>query len=491
MKKVLFFLIIIITIFIKIKTPVMAEIGENKTIWDYNRDDFINHALMGNDDFFDTKKQEIIDRELEKVLNVKLIPITLEECLQIAVMNNYVIKTRTALERESVWNKRNAYSNLLPEFSYDFSLQFLSGTYLVGGIVPNRVNEKAIQSYITADWNIFEKGRVFFDISAKRNLYKSAKLLKDFSKEEIIYYTAKSYYKLMQDKAELDIYTSNVIDRKAQYELTQARYKVGVGTKFDVYRSEAELEKSRQQYTRAFNTVRSSQAKLANYMGVDVLTPLYPKDVIINKKQLIEEENETLITWAKKSRKDIQAEFKRIEAMKAERTAYYTEFIPNIQMNYVKAENGTVRVGVYPSNTFSINVNATLGDHLGLGTMTKVKAHTSKIKAAEYSLEQKIRDIEENIITSQQNARSAEERIKSSKKEVEASIESLNSSIILMNAGLSTFIDVIQAQALKVDAQVRLAENITDYNISEVEILFNSGIISIDNVLNGIYKSTP
>ena len=35
-----------------------------------------------------------------------------------------------------------------------------------------------------------------------------------------------------------------------------------------------------------------------------------------------------------------------------------------------------------------------------------------------------------------------------------------------------------------------LAENITDYNIAQVQLLFDSGIISIDNVLNG-YQHTP
>ena len=106
------------------------------------------------------------------------------------------------------------------------------------------------------------------------------------------------------------------------------------------------------------------------------------------------------------------------------------------------------------------------------------------------TLIQKTRDIEETIITSNQNSLSAKERVEASRTEVFASGKSLESSIKLMNAGVSTFLDVIQAQGLKVNAQVGLAENITDYNIAQVQLLFDSGIISIDNVLNG-YQQTP
>lgn len=137
-----------------------------------------------------------------------------------------------------------------------------------------------------------------------------------------------------------------------------------------------------------------------------------------------------------------------------------------------------------------MSVSAPLGKNLGVETITQVKASTENIKAAQMTLIQKTRDIEETIITSNQNSLSAKERVEASRTEVFASGKSLESSIKLMNAGVSTFLDVIQAQGLKVNAQVGLAENITDYNIAQVQLLFDSGIISIDNVLNG-YQQTP
>ncbi|MBQ2645340.1 TolC family protein [bacterium] len=487
MKKLLYILLLIFFF----EGNVYAEDGySDKTIWDYTRDDFVNNALLGNKSFFEEKKQEKIDKELERLLNIKLIPVSLENCLKLAVLNNYNIKSKKATVKENDWYKKNAYTQFLPDIEYDFSIQKLSGTYLIGGIVPGDINETPIQSIFTIGWDVFNKGRTFFEVSERRSLYKASVFQEKFTRDEVILNTAICYYELLKNKAEVDIYATNVIDRKAQYDLTTARYNVGVGTKFDIYRAEAELAKAKQQYITSFNSIRIIQAKLANLTGIDITVPLYPKEIIIQEKTLSNIEIPELIKYAKASRKDILAEKKRIDAMKAVRTSQYTEFIPDVRVDYLNAHNGTVRIGLYPSNSLTLTVSVPLAKKMGLDTVTRAKAQTEAIKSAQLELEQKIRNIEQSIITSKQNSLSAHERITASRKEVFASEKSLENSIVLMNAGLATFIDVIQAQGLKVNAQVGLAENITDYNIAQVQILFDSGIISIDNVLKGTQQIT-
>lgn len=487
---------ILIIILMLIQNPVFAE-EENytsnqgeKTIWDYKRDDFIDRTLAGDDSVFAQQRQKEIDKELEKNLNVTLVPITLEKCLKIAVANNYNIKQKKADERQNLWNEANAYSRLLPNLQYSYTSEWLSGTYLVGGIVPDEVSENPLSSFMTLDWSAFERGKVIFDVIQRRYLHQSAEALLNFSRDETILNTAVSYYELLQKKAELDIYTTNLIDRQAQLDLTTARYHAGVGTRFDIYRAEAEHAKAKQEFITAFNAIRMAQAKLANYMGIDVTVPVYPEEISIIKKQLIDEELDCLIDKSKTARQDLVAERKQIDALKTERNAIFTEFVPDVQFTYVHARYGTRRAGMYPSDTFSFNVVTPLGKNLGVNTLTRVKAANYKIKSEQLNLIQHSRNIEENIINSTQKAKSAGERIESSKKEVFASDKSLESSIVLMNAGIQTFIDVLQAQSLKVNAQVGLTQNITDFNISQVQILFDAGIISIDGVLNGI-NQTP
>lgn len=460
------------------------------SIWEIPQEELkgvlIDNALADDNSFFEQKKQERINAELEEKLKVKLIPISLDECLKLALEHNYIIKQKDATARETLWNKRNAYSKFLPNANYTFTSQWLSGTYLVGGIVPVHVSENPLSSSFNFEWSFFDRGKIFFDISQKRSLQKSADALAKFSREEIILNTSKSYYQLLKNRAELEIYAINVIDRKTQYDMTMARYAVGIGTRFDIYRAEAELEKSKQEYIESVNSIRIAQAKLANYMGIDVLTPLYPKEIVINKKTLVDIDAETLIGWAKKSRLDLYAEKKKIDALKAERNSVYTDLVPDVTFRFSSSMYGTKRSGLYPSDTLSLNVVAPFGSYCGVDTFTKIKSYKYKILSAENNLTQLTRNVEEAIISSKQNSDSASERIVASEKEVYASRKSLENAVVLMQTGTQTFIDVIQAQNLKVNAQVRLTECITDYNIAQVQLLFESGVITVDNVINGL-----
>lgn len=481
-----FIIIFLVSICIFNSDFVFAKEQTDTTIWEFSKDDFVEHILKGDETFFQKQNREKVEAELEKILDIKLVPTDLKTCLEVAIEQNYAIKAKTAEVKENLWYKRYGYARIVPDSTYNYQSKWLQGTYLVGGIVPASVNEDTIQSYFDFIWNVFDQGKVFFYISQRRSLHKAAIAQKEFTKDEIILNTTLTYYDLLNKKAELDVYSTNLIDRTAQYKLTQARYQAGVGTRFDIYRAEAELAKAKQDYVTAFNTIRTSQAKLANYTGIDVTIPLYPKETKIEPKELIQEKPETLIEWAKISRQDLIAEKKRIDAAKAERSSQYMDFVPNITFEYQNAWFGTKRRGLFPSNTFTLSLTAPLGQNSGFGTFTKIKAHTAHVQAMKHNWTQMLRNIETNIITSYQASESAKERIEATKQEVYASEKSLENSIVLMNAGLATFIDVIQAQNLKVNAQIRLIQNITDFNKSQAQILFDSGVISKDNVLNGM-----
>ena len=82
MKKIALIFLFIILFF---TNPANAD---ELNIWDYKRDDFVEETLLGKNPAFEKHKQEKIDKELEELLKIKLVPVTLEECLKIAVDNN-------------------------------------------------------------------------------------------------------------------------------------------------------------------------------------------------------------------------------------------------------------------------------------------------------------------------------------------------------------------------------------------------------------------
>ena len=70
---------------------------------------------------------------------------------------------------------------------------------------------------------------------------------------------------------------------------------------------------------------------------------------------------------------------------------------------------------------------------------------------------------------------------------MEYSQESVKLAMLRFNFGKGILLDVIQAQSEATLARVEYASSVIKYNISQAELLFNSGTITIDNVVKN-YK---
>ena len=482
--------IVLLVIVIILGTGIAQAKGD--LIWDYQSDKFIKDVIKGNTSvitgktsIIDYKDQEKIDKEVSENLDIDLINTNLAECLKVASDNNYTLKQNKSIKEQAYWSYKNANAQYLPDFQYSYSIQKLSGTFLVGGIQVDSVNETPIMNTFTFSWPTLNQGKTIFLNIQKKNEYRAKSSSLNYSQDEVLLNTTLTYYELLRQKIKFDVFRTNLIDRREQLNFTKARFQVGLGDKLDVERAEAEVAKAKQQYIASFNSIRLLQAKLANIMGVDVLDALYPYEVYIETRMLIDEKYsiEDLYQMALVARDDIKASKLMIESLKAQRNSVKMDFAPQVNLLYQKAWAGTARLGLYPNDTIGFSLTAPLGKKFGFDTVTNVKALGAQIEAEQYKLEILQRNVKENITTSYYNSKTSLERIEAAKKEVEASDESLKISIVQMTVGKSTFLDVIQAQGIKVQSRQNLVDSIIDYNKAQVQLLFDAGIITCASVL--------
>ena len=244
-------------------------------IWDYKSDKFLE-SLKSGKAFYDKETQKELDNEIMKGLDIDLIPIDLDRCIKIALANNYDIKISETKQEESKWNYGNAWSQLLPDFYYRYQIQSLHGEFLVGDVLPRVITTNPIYSGIYLNYPIVGNGSPLFDIASDKNLYKASKHNLQYTQNEILLNTTLYYYDLLESKLNIEVLISNLLARTEQLKLMQARYQIGIGTKYDILRAEAQYADAKQQLIGALNTLRLKQARLANIMGIDVTTTLYP-----------------------------------------------------------------------------------------------------------------------------------------------------------------------------------------------------------------------
>lgn len=471
--------------------PAFAD--DSGLIWDYRSEDFfkeLNERASTDEKQYVEDSQKQLDGRIEKSLEVEFVYTDLEDCINTALENNYNIKTLAAIKKNKEWMYKNSISMLAPDVDYTYSLNKYSGQFLVGGILDARFNEIAFSNTFNVKMPI--NVGIFFGMSVQKRAKNAATHNLEFTKEETILNTGIAYYDLLEKKLELDVFSKNLRDRGEQLRIAQARHRIGVGAKFDVLRAEAEVAKAKQEYISGYNSIRLYQAKLANILGIDVITPVYPYEYNITTKKLMDDstEIEALYKIALEQREDVKAKKQEIEAQKAKIKAYWSEFVPTLNLQYQKAVVSTTRIDPKSNDTIGFFVTAPLGKKMGLDTITRIKAEEATLEQMKLNLIVLERNIKENIISSYYTSKNLLEKIDAAKKQIAAADESLKSSIVRLNIGESTFIDVLQAQSEKVMARQSYVVYISQYNKQQIRLLFDTGTISPANVLVN-YKPRP
>ena len=458
--------------------------GYDDLIWNYSDDKFLEN-IESDVHYVSQEKNNLLESEIRKVLDIGIEYVNLTQCILTAAQKSYDVKVKQHEALIRKWEFRAKAAELIPNIDYIFDISLLTGEFLVGGIVPVTVNETPIRSTIQVNWDIANQGKTLFQMAQLSNLRRSANYNLDYTFDEVLLNTGLSYYNLLGRKLEIDVYRINLQDREEQLKMVKAKYDLGWSSKFDVLRAEAEAARAKQEYITLFNKMRYEQAKLAKVMGIDVFRTIYPIEQVIKIQNVINPDYtvDDLYKLALKNRDDVLSKKAEIRSLVQKKREVYADFIPKINLNYTHAQVGTVRLGLNTNDSVTLEVVQSLGRNLGVNTAFRAKTEGERILVEKLKLVQLERNIKESIINSYYESKTQLEKIEAAKKEVIASDESLKMSLIRMDMGEVTFIDVLQAQAAKIEARQALIQHIVDYNKSQLQTLFNIGLISKAAVL--------
>lgn len=476
---------IIIAILVYLFLPLFAQCDDG-LIWNYKNDDFLEYLKDDNQSKMEERQQKL-DNEIKQALDINLLPVNLEDCITIALKNSTTLKISKTQREEAKWIYANSLSFLVPEVYYRYQLQDVRGEFLVGGILPTTINTNPVYSGFTFNYPILGDAREIFKAGSKKNLFEATNHKVNYTREELLLKVAENYYDLLQSKLNIEVLIINLRDRQEQLRLMEARKEIGVGTKFDVLRAQAELARAKQELITSLNALRLRQANLADVMGIDVTTTVYPIESTIKPKALVDKacDIENLYKIALSLREDIKAKQSEIRSLGYLKNMNYGDMAPQINLTYEYGRAGTLQGGSLRSNyTWSLNVVMPLGGQkMGYGTMTQEKADLQRLKVAELELKSLKGDVKQYILNSVYNSSSALEKIDSNTKEVTAADEGVRYALVGFDVGNNNFLDVIDAQKTKTQARVTLINSTIEYNKTQAKLLFDTGIISPKSLL--------
>jgi len=425
-------------------------------------------------------EEEIMEHFAEDPLYVSL-----DECIGTALLNNFNIKSTNSEYVSARWDYRNALAQFLPEVNFQGYTIYYKGQILVGEVLARQVKELALSGTLSVTHDLTQGGAQIFEAKSRKLAARADLNNLDFTKDEVILETARAYYELLRAKISIEIYLKNLYERTAQLKLTETLMQSGFGTRFDVVRSKGEQALAEQDLMRALINYRTSQTKLSNIMGIEVNSHLFPIEADVKPLRLVDENLsvDELFKIAEFSRDDVKAREDMIKSLKQQKYKVYTDFIPKPRIIYQGQYQGTARVGVYGNNVVGAYLDIPIGSRLGVGTVTKANSIQAQIEAKMYELEQLLRNIREDIISNYYRGQILKERIEIAKKQVEYASDSVKLAELRLDAGEGILIDVIQAQTIKNNARIELLSTIVDYNLVQIQLLYDNGTISYDSIV--------
>lgn len=205
-------------------------------------------------------------------------PLTLQQAMEAAAVQNIDLAIRDAEVRASRQDRNKAFSFLLPQVGGNTRYELID-------------KDRAQASFgQQPEWSTllgFQVNQILFDDETFSNWRSSKRTYRQRSYEEedlrldIIELSATRFFNYLSAKLILKIEIENLRLTKSNLELARVRYRVGTGGREEVYRWEAQLARNKSSVLEAESAVEQARVALNQTLGVDQDREWKARDIML------------------------------------------------------------------------------------------------------------------------------------------------------------------------------------------------------------------
>ncbi|MBD2387282.1 TolC family protein [Cylindrospermum sp. FACHB-282] len=393
-------------------------------------------------------------------------PITLVQALELAKRNNRDLQVSILELERTQAALREAQAALFPTF--DLSSEISNGRSASNTLSAKRADTTAsdataFSGQAQLSYNIYTSGRRQATIKQAEEQLRFNELAVESRSEDIRLNVAREYYDLQQADEQVRISQSAVQNAQASLRDAQALERAGVGTRFDVLRSQVNLANSQQQLTNALGQQQIARRRLATRLSLPQSVNISAADPV----QLAGLWNQTLeqsIVLAYQNRPELQQQLAQRNIYEQQRKQALSALGPQVSLvaNYDLLDQFDDNVNV--SDGYSVGVRATL--NLFDGGAAKARASQSRVNIAiaETQFAEQRNQIRFQVEQAFSSQLSNLENVQTSNTALEQAREALRLARLRFQAGVGTQTDVINAENDLTTSEGNRIRAILDYN---------------------------
>ncbi len=196
-------------------------------------------------------------------------PLTLEDCIQQAELNNPDLAAAKENVRIAQANLKGSYSDFIPKISADVSYSASNTTVVNGSNInsTNRGTQEQLGVGPGVRENLFSGFRTVGTIKKNKAELKAAEANLAQVKTQVSYSLKTSFYKLLFAQEQLKLTESIVPRREQNLKLVDLRFQVGRENKGSVLRSEAQFKQAQYDVLQSKQNLKVAVTDLARVLG--------------------------------------------------------------------------------------------------------------------------------------------------------------------------------------------------------------------------------
>ncbi|WP_218082689.1 TolC family protein [Anthocerotibacter panamensis] len=404
--------------------------------------------------------------------------LSLPEAIELALERSPTLQAARLQIEQSKAQLRVSEAALYPTFSLALPITFnqaanskfsQAATGAGGGGIFSSVDTLTAQPNLSASWTVFSFGANEAQVTSSQESLRNQELNLQTQLQAVKLSVIERYYDLQQANSNVKIGESAVRNAQASLKDAQAQLRAGVGTQFDVLRSEVQVANAQQQLLGSQNQSVVAQRNLASLLNF--LTPTDVKVEEVVQSGTWDLEADESIFRALNDRTELQQFEAQQRSSEAQADFNRRSQLPSVVLSasyFLFNDLNFRNVGFFDGYTFRAQLTWSIYDG-GAAYARAEQAHrTSQIAQAQF--QDTKNTIRLGVETSYFTLRTSQQQITTARKAQGQAEESLRLARLRFRAGVGTQTDVIAAETALTQAQVNLLQAIISYNRSLAEL---------------------
>ncbi|KHG41872.1 MAG: TolC family protein [Aphanizomenon flos-aquae KM1D3_PB] len=405
-------------------------------------------------------------------------PISLSQALELAKRNNNDLQVSVLQLERSKSVLREAQAALMPSVDLNGDVtnsRSVGDTLAVkrqrnnGLTVDDAPSNTVFSGTAQIRYDLYTSGRRNAAIKEAQERIRVQELDVERQSEEIRLNVARAYYDLQQADENVRISQSAVTNAQASLKDAVALERAGVGTRFDVLRSQVNLANSQQDLTSAFSQQQIARRKLAPLLNLSQSASISAGDPV-KLAGLWQHPLEQSIVLAYQNRPELQQNLAQRNISEAQRKQALAALGPQVSLvgryNLLDQFDDDTSV----SDGYSLGVQATFSLYDGGAAKARAAQSKTNIAIAETQFSEQRNQIRFQVEQAYSTQTSNLENVQTSNVALEQAKESLRLARLRFQAGVGTQTDVINALNDLTRSEGNRVKAILDYNRALTEL---------------------